>query len=130
MLGYVFLELFPNDILIEKYKNFLPFFNKDDLIKITIILKNGIPSNENGPAIFVETKNEIIKSYMLNGFYHRLYGPAIEYKFNKNKNKWIVDGFLINYNGLKNWSIDNNISLDYNEWSFSDKIKFLKKWRK
>lgn len=89
-----------------------------------------ISIEDDNPAIIVETKDEIIKSYIKDGIFHRLYGPAIEYKINQHNNKWVVDGFLINYQNLYNWAVDNSIPLDYNLWNKIHKIKFLKKWSK
>lgn len=114
----------------EQYKSFLSNINENDFLKITIIIENNLPSNEYGPAIIVETKDEIIKSWLYKGIYHRLYGPAIEYKFHNGNNKWIINGMLINTQSMNDWINENEIIENYKEWSTYEKGLFLIKWYK
>lgn len=128
MLNKTIKTFYSNDSEIESFKHLLPSFDKDDIVKITLILdQNDIPSNEYGPAIIVETKQEIIKSYIKNGFYHRLFGPAIEYSKNSHLNKYITNGILLNHETVISWIEDNNLSVNnLQSWSICHKLKYLK----
>ena len=129
ILNKEIITIFKSDNeLFEKYKTYIPSLLENDYYKITIVLENNVPSNESGPAIVVETSTEIIKSWILKGFYHRQYGPAIEYKFHKSNNKWIINGLLINTDELNKWMVENNINEDYSTWGTIEKTKFIK-WK-
>lgn len=85
----------------------------------------GILHNENGPA-FIGIDG--YKEYLVNGKWHRIDGPAIVYSSTK-KYEWWINGYRIDNEEMNTWLIKNNIPLDWNAWSDSDKNLFSNKFK-
>ena len=57
--------------------------------KATVLCKNGYIHSEDGPAIIHDNGT---KEWRVEGKYHRLDGPAIEFLDSTDDNTWFVDG--------------------------------------
>ena len=86
-------------------------------------LKKGKYHNENGPSIIA---TDGFKAYWINNKRHRIDGPSVIYS--DGDYTWWINGNFISKGRVNNWLKENDIPLDWNAWTDSDKMLFALHW--